>query len=908
MQIKCPNCRSILVLGKAKPGRFRPTCKHCGDTFLLAISTDEPPQVRVGKPPAVTSAEPNPATSAGPQPDSTGIVPQSLDAPVRTNPATHETIDHTVAERRDQTAIASVVQSPEQQDVNAGFTDASGDEITPVTDRMGGYRILRTLGRGAMGVVYEAKQVSLDRIVALKTIRGRLADNPASLARFTREAYAAAQLTHHNVVQIYDFGEQDGLHFFSMEWIRGGSLSELVAEKGGLEPKLAAGYALQAARGLQFAHANGMVHRDVKPANLLLSTEGVVKVADLGLVKVPGEIDPLLDVGTVEQSGTFSGTQVTIMGTAVGTPAYMAPEQGIDATAVDHRADIYSFGCTFYYLLTGVPPFAGSDSSQVRHQHANDPIPDAAAVNPHVPAALQNVITRSMEKQPDARYASLAEAIDDLESYLGIAADGDFSPSSDQADQWEAIASDFASAGPLARFITPAMMGYATICLVLTAVIPFLSLNWLAFGPALGVSGFLIAVIMGAGGRSDAILKSVRGWFGTLSWFDTLIVVVAAIVMVIGTMIAGMTTGAIIGLLLGCAFGVGFLFGLVKPTRQAKSPPLADAKRFVRDLRISGADEQGIRSFIARYSGRSWQSLYESLFGYPALVQMRQQLDSDATTTVPTGTSPRDWLISRINAKSKSNRAAKDHEQLAKIEQRGLQSQGLSESEARDRAWQMAAAVIDVAQHRQTPEQATPLTAQQTRRQRTAAINEQRRVKRDQIKLMLADARSGDYAQSRSRPHWRHTVLGGRTRFLVGCGLLIVFGLWLNLTGIVTVEQISSLRDSVSYGAVDVDSVAAELESSVENAKQTEPSMVVFGGGTSGWSIGVAGLVLCLSSFVAGWRMSLFAVCGVALILFGPLGGIPPAGPLPSWIVAAIAGVVIMVPGAFISERDPSLN
>ncbi len=142
-------------------------------------------------------------------------------------------------------------------DANA---EASSQDRLPVDDqpnRLGGYRILRLLGRGAMGSVYEAKQMSLDRLVALKTIRGRLADNPSSLARFTREAYAAAQLTHHNVVQIYDFGEDDGRYFFSMEWVRGGALDELIREKGTLDPKLAAGYVLQAARGLQLRTVTG---------------------------------------------------------------------------------------------------------------------------------------------------------------------------------------------------------------------------------------------------------------------------------------------------------------------------------------------------------------------------------------------------------------------------------------------------------------------------------------------------------------------------------------------------------------------------------------------------------------------------------------------------------------------------
>ena len=172
-----------------------------------------------------------------------------------------------------------------------GEADFSVDRALQPMDvpaMLGGYRVLRELGRGAMGAVYLARQVSLDRNVALKVIQTRLAKNPTFIARFTREAYAAAQLTHPNVVQIYDLGCEGDIYYFSMEFVEGESLGALVQRDGKLDADTAVRYILQAARGLKFAHDQGLVHRDVKPDNLLLSQHGVVKLADLGLVKTVG--------------------------------------------------------------------------------------------------------------------------------------------------------------------------------------------------------------------------------------------------------------------------------------------------------------------------------------------------------------------------------------------------------------------------------------------------------------------------------------------------------------------------------------------------------------------------------------------------------------------------------------------
>src|SRR5262249_28228370 len=160
---------------------------------------------------------------------------------------------------------------------------AQPGQPSDVPSTLGGYRVVRELGRGAMGAVYLARQVSLDRNVALKVIQSRLASNPTFIARFTREAYAAAQLSHPNVVQIYDLGCDGETYFFSMEFVEGESLGSLVKRAGKLDGESALRYILQAARGLKFAHDQGLVHRDIKPDNLLLSKHGLVKIADLGL-------------------------------------------------------------------------------------------------------------------------------------------------------------------------------------------------------------------------------------------------------------------------------------------------------------------------------------------------------------------------------------------------------------------------------------------------------------------------------------------------------------------------------------------------------------------------------------------------------------------------------------------------
>lgn len=847
MRINCPSCERSLSLGQPNAGRYRPRCKYCGDRFELRIKPDGRPSI--------------------------GLTPE-------------------VTRRSDNQEITA--ENPGDPSMATKDLDAGS-----IPDRLGGYRVLRLLGRGAMGTVYEAKQLSLDRLVALKTIRGRLAENPASLARFTREAYAAAQLTHHNVVQIYDFGEDAGLHFFSMEWVRGGPLAHLIREKGRLEPRLAASYAVQAARGLQFAHQHGMVHRDIKPANLLLTDDGIVKVADLGLVKIPdlGETDAHPDVAV----DLASGTQVTLQGTAVGTPAYMAPEQSVDAAGVDGRADIYSLGCTLFFMLAGCPPFEGTLVTDVKKQHASSEPPKLTEINQRVSDELQQIVSKAMEKQADQRYESLAGMIRDLESYLGLAQENDFSPTSQQADSWEAVANRYTEATNLAFFSTWLLWGCLVFSLGLTGV-----LIWVGAGPRWVLAGFgmmvgVVSCVLISRVRlsQSPLIDHVRKWLETWSRLDWGLTLVSTLTMTAFILFCGLWPGLLTGLLLGAAIGFGHDRLLILPIWKAQREPLVEAERFVRDLRISGTDEDGLRSFVARYSGRGWKRLYEALFGYESLLQMCEKLRRDSSFTGPTdANSVRDRACSLLRKKTAERHRIRDHKRLATIEERGLAREGLSADEARDRAWQIAAAVMENTKLEARSEQSAASVSAQ------AAIQ-----KRARMKQMIADARSGKYRREREPLAVARFVLAGHTRFLAGCLLILLFALLGNSQGLFEqFKQIDAL-ETVSSGDLDLDQVSTALKDAAVTAKNSEVHAQLMVWDIHTWSIGLAGILLALSAFVSGWRMTPFAVVASLVILFGPAFGIPGlASRIPPWLVAAAIGGAIYLPGVIWAERANARN
>jgi serine/threonine protein kinase len=271
---------------------------------------------------------------------------------------------------------------------------------------LGEYVLLDILGKGGMGVVFRARHRLMDRIVALKTLTTS-AMKPDTVQRFYREVKAAARLSHPNIVTAYDAGEQAGTHYLVMEYVAGRDLGAVIKGKGPLPLREAIDYAQQAARGLDFAHRNGVVHRDVKPSNLLLDQAGVIKILDMGLARVN---ENLTDV---PEAAELTGT-----GQILGTVDYMSPEQAEDVRSADERSDIYSLGCTLYYMLTRRPVFGGETILKRILCHRDDPVPSVVELRPDCPLSLDVTIQWMLAKRPSERPQNMAEVIVELENCL----------------------------------------------------------------------------------------------------------------------------------------------------------------------------------------------------------------------------------------------------------------------------------------------------------------------------------------------------------------------------------------------------------------------------------------------------------------------------------------------------------
>jgi eukaryotic-like serine/threonine-protein kinase len=264
-----------------------------------------------------------------------------------------------------------------------------------------GYKILAILGRGAMGTVYKAVQLSMEREVALKVLSPHLAGNEKFVMRFFKEARSVAHLNHPNIIQGIDVGESNGIHYFAMEYIEGKDLEDIIKQQGPMEEKKACDVILKVAHALDHAYKNNMVHRDVKARNIMISNkDGAIKLCDLGLARL-----------TIEDSSQHKET-------LVGTPAYISPEQARAETNIDIRSDIYSLGVTFYFCVTGELPFRGETAVIVMNKHLNEqPIPPKQR-NPRLSNIINTIILKMMAKKREGRYQTPMELIIDLSKFI----------------------------------------------------------------------------------------------------------------------------------------------------------------------------------------------------------------------------------------------------------------------------------------------------------------------------------------------------------------------------------------------------------------------------------------------------------------------------------------------------------
>jgi len=262
-----------------------------------------------------------------------------------------------------------------------------------------GYQLQKKIGAGAMAVVYKAKQISLDRTVAVKVLPKRLSKNAEFVERFYREGKAAAALNHNNIVQAIDVGEAGGFHYFVMEYVEGNTVyDELTGEKTYVEAEAIA-IVRQVAAALKHAHERGIIHRDVKPKNIMLTKNRVAKLADMGLARATSDVEAAMAEA----------------GRAYGTPYYISPEQIRGEVNIDQRADIYSLGATAFHMVTGRVPFEGATPSAVMHKHLKEPLTPPDHINTRISAGFGATIEKMLAKDRAERYPSCKEILEDLD-------------------------------------------------------------------------------------------------------------------------------------------------------------------------------------------------------------------------------------------------------------------------------------------------------------------------------------------------------------------------------------------------------------------------------------------------------------------------------------------------------------
>ncbi|MCA9224365.1 MAG: serine/threonine protein kinase, partial [Planctomycetales bacterium] len=663
-------------------------------------ASNAPPQATTGAADATIDHVGSQATKAAPD-NNTQDIGATFDAP-------------SAATRADGSppspGEATQVHTPTQVATSmAGGASPAAKPTPPAgkhSDRLGGYRILRELGRGAMGTVYLARQLSLDRNVALKTIQAHWANHPNVMARFTREAYAAAQLTHHNVVQIYDLGEDRGTPYFSMEFVRGMSLADLLERAGKLDARTAVGHTLQAARGLRFAHQQGMIHRDIKPANLMLDEHGVVKVADLGLVKAPEMLDLDDEADEPAASSTLASVtaDVTMMNSAMGTPAYMAPEQAENAAGVDHRADIYSLGCTLYALLAGRPPFDGATALEVITKQKTQPVPRIESIDASIPQPLAEIVMRMVAKQPDERFANLDEVIEQLERFL--AADGSASvPNEEHVATLETAVAEFhrSPAGKLRGLLATAFVGGCFGVALLALFWSFkISSGFLVMAVAATFGYFAITGVR----ERTTLFDKLRAWLFTARWSDWAVGLCGALLLLVIAWVGNCLIAWTVFAIVGVALAAGFHLTIDAMVRRQQQPPIDRVESMLKSLRLRGLDEVKLREFVAQYGGANWEGLFEAIFGYEAKLAARETITSGRRRKFRAW---RDPLIRGIDARLAAHRAAREQRHLQKVEQASLRAKGVDPAAAREQAEQLAAAMVEQASEvRRAPVSAAP--------------------------------------------------------------------------------------------------------------------------------------------------------------------------------------------------------
>jgi serine/threonine protein kinase len=990
-----------MELRGAHAGKFTPKCPQCKHRFMLLVPEDPNIPPLVGEMPgqrpsaeAVAGESHAGLTAVGVNAISATALPAASSASAKPQAAVARTnVNATVAPNiaappAASTTRASVTMppgngSPRANPANPGATMPKGT-VPPVglsgprgdmpartlaeaaaedahvivegpelSGNLGGYEIVKKLGEGGMGQVYLARQVSLDRPVALKVLSPQLAEDPQFVARFTREAYAAAQLSHHNVVQIHDIGVDQDTNYFSMEFVEGQTLDRLVKHDGKLDPEVAVGYVLQAARGLRFAHDHGLVHRDVKPDNLLLNVQGIVKVADLGLVKQAGNSDLTMNAakeiaakegakakGAKEKNMVAEATmpaapqktspEHTQFNISMGTPAYMPPEQARDAAHVDQRADIYSLGCTLYDLLTGQPPFMGKTAVEVITKHQTAPVVPPDRMARHVSPELSSVVMKMMAKRPEERYQTMAEVVQALENILGVDSGRPFSPQEEHVDVLETVVADF-NGSKRALMRRNLVIGFLGGCAALAIACPLI---WGAAGGwySGAVIGFvaltcvLYQAILGVT-RKTHLFTRVRQYVFGARWTDY-VKVLAGLAILVMLLVAFNLHWVWLGAaIVALVVAIAFHATVDRMVARERAGTVDKLEGMLKTMRLRGLDEAALRQFVCKYSGERWEELYETLFGYEAKRSARRSWGkSERGRDRKRYSAWRDVIIDAIDRREALRKEARERRMLARIEAKALEAKGLDLASANRKAKQAAERLVDkAAKVKQSAELRKMMTVLPTTSGRTMMFAGAKPLASwadgfEEAESKDKKRKGRDGGEREHEGYFKRRfgtpldfLLGPQIRVLAGAILIAFFALW--------VHQNGGVRFSVSKH-LDAERVAKEGVTAIKDAANTADIGIGSGTGRtktlqipmvpdnvldvvgSNCNGGIAGAMLLLSGFFSGRRLAAMIFAGAAITLFAYRFDAPLLVDRP-WVAAGI-GVLVALGGIFMFRKTPA--
>lgn len=898
--VQCPYCSHEMELKGPKTGQVYPTCPRCAKPFVVMFD-------RTGGEPIVAPETEMAQMARTRQP--APIAPIPVAGPAST-PPTRQTMrpEARKPSDADTESFALRASTPIVYQQTTGRAAATTQALH--TSVLKSYELRRRLGQGGMGTVYLARQLSPDRDVAVKVLDSTLATDARFMARFVRGAFAASQLIHHNVVRIHDIGEEQQNYFVGMEYVKG-SLADLIRNEGAITPDTAAGYILQAARGLKLAHDRGMIHRDIKPNNLLLSSDGIVKVADLGMVRRSADGSELARSSPEVAPGVKS-TDATQARAAMETAACMAPEQA--AGGVDARADIYSLGCTLFALLTGQPPFEGKTAEDIAAAAARNEVPSPLRYNPNIPSELARICRKMTAKKRDVRYANISLVIRDLEIYLGVETTGDFTPRQQHVEELERCLKAYNDSN-LATIRKVLYRGTGFLSLVLVSSLAWGGLWWwVAGGMAMvGCTFFFYQLLVELSGQRY-FLNRVRQITGSATWQQWTRVSVAILLLALSIIAMGVVLVSLAILTLAFVMAVTARLTVDRMVTRQRHGTFAQAEAMLHGLRVQGLDEEALRRFVCEYSGHYWEEFYEEMFGYDAKMEARRRWGRTIRGHLrPKFASWRDPIVQWINKKVEDQRMEKQRKFLLNVQIKGLCAEGMDEVSAGKQAKHMvevmvaqAAEIRDEVMHdREDPASAAPadpakLQAVQREREVFTFTAEPEHV---------PFQRSSYFERASGGPFdW---LLGPQLRFALAAALLVGFLIWQATNRGMADKQ--GLLETPRVQATDrIPAMAMELRS-MEARKPVEytplsktlpwvPEILCDAAGS--WNGGAAGVVLLISSFLPGTVIVVPVYIAALIMLFGHRAGLQelPIGNPPT--VSLLMGLSLALLAFIFSRRQ----